>query len=230
MRYKLTLLAVLVMIALGSHAKNNDLTISILPCWGDEVITLNESYENLDKSTFKCNTLKFYICGIRMSKQSKTKFKEKNSFHLIDLSKRESLSFILKNGNKKAYTNINFQLGVDSITNESGVKGGDLDPTKGMYWSWQSGFINFKLEGILNSVKSKKEIEYHLGGYQGQFNSVQNVQLEVKEKQKTIFIKFDLRKFLSKISINYVKKIMSPSLKAKDLSEIASKCFHIVYD
>ena len=58
-----------------------------------------------------------------------------------------------------------FYLGVDSLTNSNGAMGGDLDPTKGMYWTWQTGYIHFKLEGNIICDSSRKSFEYHIGGY-----------------------------------------------------------------
>jgi len=58
-------------------------------------------------------------------------------------------------------------IGTDSITNVSGALDGDLDPIKGMYWAWNSGCINFKLEGTRVISGKKTPFEYHIGGYNG---------------------------------------------------------------
>ena len=59
---------------------------------------------------------------------------------------------------------IYFQIGIDSLTNVSGDLDGDLDPALGMYWAWNSGYINMKLEGKSSSCKSvKKEFQFHIG-------------------------------------------------------------------
>ena len=67
---------------------------------------------------------------------------------------------------------IQFNLGIDSLTNVSGALGGDLDPTKGMYWTWQNGYVNFKLQGTSDLCNNpKNEFEFHLGGYLKPFNN-----------------------------------------------------------
>jgi hypothetical protein len=53
----------------------------------------------------------------------------------MNTDKHSKLSFDLPTYLK--YDQIQFQLGIDSLTNVSGAMGGDLDPTKGMYWTWQ---------------------------------------------------------------------------------------------
>ena len=56
--------------------------------------------------------------------------------------------------------------------------GGDLDPTKGMYWAWQSGYINFKMEGSCSQcLATKNNFEFHLGGYQQPFYAMQTIEL-----------------------------------------------------
>ena len=56
-------------------------------------------------------------------------------------------------------------LGVDSVLNYNGVHEGALDPINGMYWTWQTGYINCKLEGNIICDSSRKSFEYHIGGY-----------------------------------------------------------------
>ena len=45
---------------------------------------------------------------------------------------------------------------------------GDLDPVHGMYWTWQSGYIQFKLEGLLRDSAGERKLELHLGGFEGE--------------------------------------------------------------
>ena len=66
-------------------------------------------------------------------------------------------------------------LGVDSVRNVSGAQTGGLDPAKGMFWTWSSGYIFFKLEG--SSPKSgdvQKNLTYHIGGFQGPYKAQRN--------------------------------------------------------
>jgi hypothetical protein len=58
--------------------------------------------------------------------------------------------------------------GVDSLLQRGGVMDGDLDPVHGMYWTWQSGYIQFKLEGLLRDSAGERKLELHLGGFEGE--------------------------------------------------------------
>jgi hypothetical protein len=71
------------------------------------------------------------------------------------------------------YKTISFLLGVDSLrsTRDISQRTGVLDPTTvggDMYWSWNSGYVFFKLEG--NSAASTSvggSFIYHIGGFGG---------------------------------------------------------------
>jgi len=125
------------------------------------------------------------------------------------------------------FTKIKFNLGIDSITNVSGAMGGDLDPTKGMYWTWQSGYINLKLEGKSKLCKTRNnEFQFHLGGYQNGDNALQTIILNVSEN-KEIDILIDIEQFVAAIDLSEQNQIMSPGKKAVLLSEKFSKIFSI---
>jgi hypothetical protein len=106
--------------------------------------------------------------------------------------------------------------------------GGDLDPTKGMYWTWQSGYINFKLEGKSTICPTRNNaFEFHLGGYQPPFNCLKTALLK-STNQKNIVVVFDLNQFLSSIDLSKQNQIMSPNNQAVLLSEQAIKSFKII--
>ena len=115
---------------------------------------ITDSLNSISKDSIQISLFKMYISNVELKNGNKVVFKEKNSFHLIDFSDTSTTSFLLTN-KKVNFTSISFQVGVDSSTTLSGALGGDLDPTKGMYWTWQTGYIHFKLEGI-NNFKTKK--------------------------------------------------------------------------
>jgi len=225
---KLSLIILLLFSATEALAKESKtITVTIIPLWGKEKLSLNKIYYELNSAKINIKTLKFYITAFKTLKKDKPVYSEKNSFHLIDLANKKSLTWDLIKGGKNQFDEINFQLGVDSLTNESGARGGDLDPTKGMYWTWQSGYINFKMEGFLHENGKKTNFNYHLGGYQNSFNSIQTISLKAKHT-KVIQIGFDIKAFINKINIKASPKVMSPSVKSVELSNFISKCFRII--
>ena len=199
--------------------------ICITPLFGKEPFLLEQNYTYGKGDSLGFETLKFYLSNLQLRKNENIVFSEKNSYHLIDVSMKESMFISLQIPSNLLYDEIKFNLGIDSITNVSGAMGGDLDPTKGMYWTWQSGYINFKLEGSCSSCPTRnKTFQFHLGGYQAPFNSMQTVILKINKKD-TADIFFDLQKYFSVIDLKNVNKIMSPNKRAVDLSEAIAKCF-----
>ena len=111
------------------------------------------------------------------------------------------------------------------MVNVSGALGGDLDPSNGMYWAWQSGYINFKIEGKYKSLNGKeKPFQYHLGGYLYPYLNIQTVFLNV-QTSKSINIKLDIEKILLDVNIASQKNIMSPCKEAVILSKKVSNGF-----
>jgi hypothetical protein len=72
---------------------------------------------------------------------------------LIDFDENDSNALCLEIPDDIEFDAIQFNLGLDSLTNVSGALGGDLDPTKGMYWTWQNGYVNFKLQGSFRPLQ-----------------------------------------------------------------------------
>lgn len=192
---------------------------------GKELL-LDRVVVNSEKDTLLINQLKFYISNIQFLKDDSIVFSELNSYHLIDFEMPASTSLSIKTFRSISYNSIRFYLGIDSLTNVSGALGGELDPTHGMYWTWQSGYINFKMEGQVNRKdEPSKEFQFHLGGYQQPFNALQKVELDVSEAE--IKIVLNLNPFLKLINLSRDHHIMSPSKKAVELSEILAKNFKV---
>jgi len=118
------------------------------------------------------------------------------------------------------YQSISFIIGVDSLrstmdisrrTGALDVSGGMLE---GMYWTWNSGYIFLKMEGVSESAPldrtGQKKFRYHIGGFGGyekpSINNIRLVTLDLNEKgglkvseksTNRIVIKADAAKVLS---------------------------------
>ncbi len=207
---------------------NNMIYIHFAPTFGVRQIDLSDSaFVVNENSKFAIEVLKFYVADFRFLNKGKEVGREKNSYHLVDVSIKSTLEFKISAPLQKEFDQLIFNLGIDSTTNVSGVLGGDLDPTKGMYWTWQSGYINFKLEGTSNLCKTRNnEFQFHLGGYQYPYSSIQEVSLLTKN-DKSITIKLDIEKAMNGIDLSKQDHIMSPKSEAVVLSNKFSKAFTI---
>jgi methanobactin biosynthesis MbnP-like protein len=213
--FKLLIISVLYCNILASQ-NINDLTITIQPLLNSHNLILEK--ENTESTII--NKFKFYLTNFSFTKNDELIWKEKDSYHLIDVSNPSTLNLKFEIPPNIEFDQIHFSLGTDSLINISGVMGGDLDPTKGMYWAWNSGYINFKLEGKSKNIP----FEFHLGGYSP--STVQQVKLKI-DKQKNTIIYFDIANFLNQIDLEKEHKLMSPGKEAQRLSKIAGSLFYI---
>jgi hypothetical protein len=211
------------------NAQTNEFLVKFKPIVKQQELSLNDTFYLLNngKDTVQITKLKFYISAIELYNDKELVYTEKNSFHLIDASDTNSYSIKLKDLPNKAFNNIKFNLGIDSATNAKGALGGALDPTKGMYWAWHSGYINFKLEGTSNLCNTRNNaFEFHLGGFSYPNNSLQTIKLDVSN-DKAAIINVDIAKFLAEVGLDKTNIIMTPSKTAVELSKQAAAIFSI---
>lgn len=201
--------------------------IQFVPTFSGKPIVLEEQvYHFSPTDSIVFETFRFYISNINLYQDNKQVVDDKNPPRLLDLSNPMTLEFEV--AQPAIYNSIHFDLGVDSATNVSGALGGDLDPTKGMYWTWQSGYINLKLEGVSNLCPTRNNaFEFHFGGYNGPTNALQSVILKTENKG-IIRIEIPLDKFFKQIDLSKQNAVMIPGKEAVGLSAIFSQIFSII--
>jgi hypothetical protein len=227
MKHSIILLVLFASIKL--NAQTNEFLLKFKPIVKQQELKLNERFNlsYISKDSTQITKLKFYISAIELYNDKELVYTEKNSFHLIDASDTNSYSINLKDLPNKAFNNIKFNLGIDSVTNTKGAMGGDLDPTKGMYWAWHSGYINFKLEGTSNLCNTRNNsFEFHLGGFSYPNNSLQTIQLDFSN-MSAIVVNVDVAKFLAEVGLDKTNMIMTPSKTAVELSKKIASIFTI---
>jgi hypothetical protein len=184
---------------------------------------LNDTVYLKQTESVLLETLRFYISGIQLLQNDSIVWEERESYHLYDLE--EPKGMVLPVPASITYNRIRFYTGIDSLTNVSGAMGGELDPVHGMYWTWQSGYINFKAEGRSSaSTHPKNEFQLHLGGYESPNNALRQITLSTRS-QSDIDVYFDLQQFLQAAELAKRSHIMSPGPEAVKLSLIAAQCF-----
>lgn len=207
-------------------SQSNALKIIFKPTYGSEVFLLKDA-AFVAENGWRIEELKCYVSNFRLLKKGKVVFQEKNSFHLIDASDESSFAFILSSPETSDFDALAFDLGIDSTTNAGGAQGGDLDPTKGMYWTWQSGYINFKLEGTSALCPTRNhEFQFHLGGYQFPNSTLQKLHFSV-EATAEIQVVLDLKQFLEKLDLASQNQVMSPGADAVNLSKLVAAAIRL---
>ncbi len=151
-----------------------DVELKIEHTWQDSLeFALGTDFVNpTTGDTLNFTTFKYYISNIKLKKSNGTWWSESNSYHLLDLSTSgATASLTLANVPVGEYTDIEYVLGVDSLKNVSGAQDGDLSPSLGMFWSWNSGYIMTKVEGT-SPQANMGSFAFHLGGFSGANNVV----------------------------------------------------------
>lgn len=175
--------------------------------------------------------LRFYISAVRLQGPDGS-YSEPGSYHLIDAEEDDSQTIVLKNVPAGRYTTLSFLVGTDSLTNVSGALGGDLDPTKGMYWAWNSGYVNVKIEGRSDACPTRfHDFQFHIGGYMLLHATARAVVLPLKpaiisENTTTrIHVTADLERFFGKIKLAHTNSVMIPSGEAAMLADYFKDVF-----
>jgi len=203
-----------------------DVGIQLQLRYGGAPLQSGKEYHYRD-TTVQINVFRTYISAIRLSNKGKVVWHEPDSYHLIDMADSSSCYFTLRVPSDVIYDTIIWNLGIDSMANVSGAMGGALDPTRGMYWSWQSGYINLKLEGTSTMCPARQhEFQFHLGGYMPPFASVQEVHMATRPG-KVINVSADIAILLDVIDLSVQHSIMIPGDDAVALSRIAAGIFSV---
>ena len=193
-------------------------SIRFEPVFGSKKMQIDSVY-SVNDTEVSLQVLRFYVSEIEFYKSDSLVWKEADSYHLIDASRNESLDIRTTEIDADRLV---FLLGTDSLTNVSGAMGGDLDPSKGMYWAWNSGYINFKLEGTSSVCDTRNNaFQFHLGGYAYPNATVQSVELELTSN--TILV--DIKAFLQGIDLAKNNTVMSPGLEAVTLTKRTATIF-----
>ena len=202
------------------------MNLFIKPVFGKYAITSeSNSYKLSGGDSIQFETIKFYISAIELLQDQKIIWKEINSFHLLDLEKPESGNIQLGTGGNSGYNQIKFTIGLDSITNVSGALEGDLDPTKGMYWTWDNGYINARIEGKSKLCKTvNNEFQFHIGGYRKNINTARTVILNVNSTGE-IKVVLDIEKVFKNIDLTKFNLVMSAGKEGVLFSEWLASSF-----
>ena len=196
--------------------------LTLTPIWDEKSLKLNTFYLRKQNDSISFSTLKMYFSDFRFKDKINGEIFSIDTLIFYDLADSSTHTFF----SELALTNFEslaFTLGLDSSKNVSGELENAYDPLLGMYWAWNTGYINLKIMGESSTVLTNShEFEFHLGGYRSPFATAQNIQIDLNDQ----YIYFDLEKLFSE-SINLSKNhhIMLPGKDAFLISQGLSACF-----
>lgn len=148
---------------------------------GDKNLQLGTgSYQNATGETYSVTLLNYYVSNFVFKKADGSTYTvpQEESYFLIKESDAATHSIEIEDVPAGDYTEMSFILGVDSLrsTMEISQRTGVLDPAAGkdddnMYWTWNSGYIFFKMEGLSPQVPvdpaGNQKYRFHIGGFGG---------------------------------------------------------------
>ncbi len=211
-----------------SQKNTEKLIVNIVPIFNGESIIKDTWYVTQSKDSIQLSKLKFYLTNfVLIDKKSSADTIRKQQ--LIDVFKKETLSIKLSD---IIYTNnyvLNFDIGVDKKFNTSGANAGDLDPINGMFWSWQSGYINFKIEGKSPSCTTRKnKFQFHIGGYQKPYATIRTLAFNLAStKEETLTIHLEVHAFFESIYLASQNQVMIPGKEASSIANLLPQMFSI---
>ena len=209
-----------------AQEKKDSLVLRLNLKFKDENLVQNKKYISESKDTLEIEVFRFYISNIKFQYSDATAFSEENSYHLIDIENSNSLRIPITKKSDKTISKLIFSVGIDSLASVSGAMSGDLDPTKGMYWAWQSGFINMKIEGKSSSCKTRKNaFQFHIGGYMKPNYAIRTI--ELKPINSNLEINVDVAELFKYLNLKENNSIMIPGSKAMELADKAVGMFSV---
>lgn len=195
---------------------------------GKPLVLHDSGYTNQAGETYSIKKLQYYLGHFRLVGTVSTQ--EADTYFLVKqtyMEEAKPLELIMPAG---TYSSLGFTLGIDSIDHCSGAQSGALDPINNMFWTWNSGYVIYKLEG--NSPASPSDlgrIEHHIGGYKTGEEVAQTIKLPaenlirvMKDRVTEIYIRVNLDKYwegIQQIRISENPLCMSPGPLARKIAE-----------
>jgi hypothetical protein len=170
---------------------------------GQNLILNGPEYTNAAGEKFTVSLLNYYISNIVLERVDGTEYvvPQDSSYFLVKESDPASRRLVLNNIPAGTYDHIRFVVGVDSLRNTMDIsrRTGVLDPANNtgensMYWSWNSGYIFFKMEGLSTAApidpSGQNKYRWHIGGFGGMtaptINNVKAVRLHTPHGEAPI--------------------------------------------
>lgn len=185
--------ATILLFAVAAFAKKpkpqqNSITFHFNNIVDGQPLRLNDStnkYSNAHGDDFYVTTFKYYVSNIVLTKTNGEQVSLPDSYFLVNAADAATTTQQINGIPEGKYKSIQFIIGVDSARNFAGAQTGCLDPANGMFWTWKSGYIFVKLEGVSSKSASKKnKLVYHIGGAIAPDNTIRNFAQELPHKLK----------------------------------------------
>jgi hypothetical protein len=204
-------------------ADKANVSVTVYNSSGTSAVNLTSFVTNPLNISYRTDLLKYIISNIKLVREDGTEVSFPN-VELINQEDASSLSFNLADAPNGNYTAMRFVLGLDSLQNATLVNGGDLDPSDGMVWTWNTGYIFLKHEGrFIDSTGTQQPFFFHYGTNRAYTEiEVPIENLTINGEMRKLRLNFDLSKMYSQPNpISYFRYTNQQSLSQSDIAWIA---------
>ena len=178
---------------------------------GDAKVVLGEWQKSDSNVSIRIDNLRWYVSLPPAGKKGSKAW-------LLDLADSSSLD---QQMSRPVNNKISLLFGVDSALQVGGVGTGALDPLRGMYWTWQTGYVQWKMEGAIRVDGVESPLELHLGGFDGATKAQAMLSdYLVYPTTNSVIAQWDLSPFIAQILDQKKYGVMSPSPIARDYCRI----------
>ncbi|HEY9178640.1 MAG TPA: MbnP family protein [Flavipsychrobacter sp.] len=141
----------------------------------------NVWYTTDEGDTYRITLFNYYISNVSFNAADGSRYAEPESYHLIKENDPTTQLFRVNNVPAGEYSSVSFTVGVDFYKNIDTLHvGGALDTSNGMYMGPGKGYVMAMMTGFAPR-SSNGALKYHIGGYQGMYNTIKNITLQFKE-------------------------------------------------
>ena len=178
---------------------------------GDAKVVLGEWQKSDSNVSVRIDKLRWYVSLPPAGKKGSKAW-------LLDLADSASLD---QQMSRPVNNKISLLFGIDSAIQVGGVGTGALDPLRGMYWTWQTGYVQWKMEGAIRVDGVESPLELHLGGFDGA--TIAQAMLSdylIYPTTNSVIAQWDISPFLAEVVRRKKFGVMSPSPIARDYCRI----------
>ena len=178
---------------------------------GDAKVVLGEWQKSDSNVSVRIDKLRWYVSLPPAGKKGSKAW-------LLDLADSASLD---QQMSRPVNNKISLLFGIDSAIQVGGVGTGALDPLRGMYWTWQTGYVQWKIEGAIRVDGVESPLELHLGGFDGVTKSQSMLSdYLIYPTTNSVIAEWDISPFLAEVVRRKKFGVMSPSPIARDYCRI----------
>lgn len=127
---------------------------------GSSIVFGSKQYSNAAGDTFTIKELKHYFTNITLKRADGSELNLQN-YNLLDAATASTQNFTLTKIPAGNYVGMSVLLAVDSFRNHEGMQEGALDPGWGLFWTWSSGYIFYRING---TTTASQNYSFDLGG------------------------------------------------------------------